>query len=165
LLDSLLQEAGVKPCLLILLPEIILAERCQERDIQPETTEGFLLTGLENGKKEEQMIRNWLLREVDRLQVDWTLLQADSLGSSDHHFLQPASLSPLLPGCLGHQLLHTEYLGHHGLLSDYLDHHHSGHHGLHPDLGFPGLHVDYLSHHGLLPDCQGSALVYPDYRV
>ena len=40
------------------------------------------------------MARNWLLREVDRLQVDWTLLQPDRLGSSDHHFLQPACLLP-----------------------------------------------------------------------
>ena len=112
-----------------------------------------------------QMLRNKLLRlvvvvEVDRLfrlLVDWALLPLDCLGSSDHHFLQPASLLPPLPDCLCFQLHHPVYLGRHGLHLDL------GHPGLHPDYqGHPGLHhPDYLGHPGLHhPDYLGP--VHPD---
>ena len=117
-----------------------------------------------------QILRNklfWLVVvvvvvEVDRLfrlLVDWALLQLDCLGSSDHHFLQPASLLPPLPDCLCLQLHHhPDYLGRHGLHPDL------GHSGLHPE-GHPGLHhPDYLGHPGfhhtdylgpVHPDCLG----------
>jgi hypothetical protein len=96
-----------------------------------------------------QMLR--VVVEMDRLfrlLVDWAVLQPD------HHFLQPASLLPLLPDCLCLQQHHPVYLGHHGLHLDL------GHHGLQPD--YPGLHLlDYLGHSGLHhPDCLGT--VHPD---
>ena len=85
-----------------------------------------------------QMLRNKLRRlvvvvEIDRLfrlLVDWPILQPDCLGSSDHHFLQPASLLPPLSDCLCLQLHHPDY------------------HGLHLDLTHPGLHLD-MTHPGL----------------